>query len=301
MPPRMVPKARGISSREGFTPERLAAPETGGSSTAAAAMLFMNRERKAPESITVTTSRCSLAPATRTRRSPTRRVTPVRSSPAARMKIASSVITADRLNPEKVSSDVSTPDAPRATTTRSATRSARSRSVSSRTMAAPAMARVVRRWGFIWGGQAAIIAEAADAKCKDPCDGASVACDLTLCLPLLKEREDASGRVVGRRNMLGFERKEWFDPDRKTVRRFGTSLPGGAGRECGRACANFDGSRRRPSAGSGSCCGTGASNIGVPVPVPDPTVHRGFLLLRSEAHRGARRRNPRNAPAVRAR
>jgi len=61
----------------------------------------------------------------------------------------------------------------------------------------------MRRWGLM-AGQAAIIA---DAKCKDPCDGALVACDLTLCLPLLKEREDASGRVVGRRNMLGFEEK----------------------------------------------------------------------------------------------
>ena len=148
MPPRMVPNASGISSREGLTPDLCAAPETAGSSTAAAAMLFMNRERKAAVIITATTSRCSLSPATRTSRSPTCRVTPVRSRPAARMKIASSVITADRLNPENVSCDVSTPDVPRATTTRSATRSARRRSVSRSSMAAPAMTRVVRRCGL---------------------------------------------------------------------------------------------------------------------------------------------------------
>ena len=146
IPPRMVPKASGISRREGLTPARLAAPDTGGRSTAAAAMLFMNRERKAPASITTTTSRCSLVPAMRTSRSPIWRVTPVRSSPAVRMKMARSVITAERLKPEKVSSVVSTPVVPSATTTSSATRSARSRSVSSSAMATPVMVRVMTRW-----------------------------------------------------------------------------------------------------------------------------------------------------------
>src|SRR4029077_15525487 len=75
MPPSRVPKASGIRRREGFTPDRLAAPETAGRSTAAAAMLFMNSARKEPAAITVTTSRCSLVPATRTRKSATRRAT----------------------------------------------------------------------------------------------------------------------------------------------------------------------------------------------------------------------------------
>ena len=54
MPPRIVPNASGISSREVLTPAFLAAPEAAGSSTAAAAMLFMNSDKNAPAIITIT-------------------------------------------------------------------------------------------------------------------------------------------------------------------------------------------------------------------------------------------------------
>ncbi len=84
MPPRMVAKASGMSSRDGFTFCRRAAPDTAGSSTAAAAMLFMNSDRKAPATMTSTTSRPSDPPAARPSHLPTFSPAPVRFSPAAR-------------------------------------------------------------------------------------------------------------------------------------------------------------------------------------------------------------------------
>ena len=146
MPPSRVAKASGMSSRAGLVPARRLAPDTAGSSTDAAAMLFMNSdEAGAGQHHDDHQPPFTAAARRRSRRSPTRCVAPVRSSPAARMKMAKMVITAERLNPENASSTVSTPETPSATTTSSATRSARTRSLRKRTIAEPRMTKVTRR------------------------------------------------------------------------------------------------------------------------------------------------------------
>ena len=62
MPPKIVPNASGIIKRELLTEAFLAAPETAGSSTEAAAILFIKSDRKAPAIITTTVKRSSLRP-----------------------------------------------------------------------------------------------------------------------------------------------------------------------------------------------------------------------------------------------
>ena len=124
VPPRIVPKASGIKTRERLTSAFRAAPETAGSKTAAAAMLFIKSDRNAPAIITIMTRRSSLLPPTLSRIFPTCSVTPLRRNASAMIKIARIVITAERENPENASCGVKTPETPSATTTSKATRSA---------------------------------------------------------------------------------------------------------------------------------------------------------------------------------
>jgi hypothetical protein len=149
IPPKMVANASGINSRDAFTSALRAAPDTAGSSTEAAAMLFMNSDKNAPAAITTTTRRPSPDPPILNKRVPTFSVIPVRCSPSASMKIDAIVITAERLKPENASCVVSTPVIPRANNTNSAMRSARNRSVKNSTIATSRTVKVMIKWLFI--------------------------------------------------------------------------------------------------------------------------------------------------------
>ncbi len=146
MPPRIVAKASGISNRAGLIRFRRARPDTAGNKMAAAAMLFMSRDKAAPASMMTTTSLPSPVPATRSSSLPACSVMPVMRRASVRTKIDTIVTTAELAKPENASCGVSKPVTPRATTTRSATRSARRRSLRNKATATIVMARVSTSW-----------------------------------------------------------------------------------------------------------------------------------------------------------
>ena len=129
IPPSIVANANGIKRRDLLIETLLAAPETAGSKTAAAAMLFIKSDRNEPAIITVTISRDSLCPPTLSKTLPTWSVTPVRCKPSGKHKYCDDRYDGRTLNPENASAGVSTPVTPRATTTSNATRSAGNTSV----------------------------------------------------------------------------------------------------------------------------------------------------------------------------
>ena len=157
MPPKIVAKASGMSSRAGLIRFRRARPDMAGNRMAAAAMLFMTRDRVAPASMMTITSRLSLVPPTRSRSRPAWSVIPVTRNASVRMKIDTIVTTAELAKPENASRGERMPVTPRATTTRSATRSARRRSLRSKTMATRVIASVMTSWGAMAGQMSPLI------------------------------------------------------------------------------------------------------------------------------------------------
>ena len=103
MPPKMVAKASGMSSRAGLIRFRRARPDMAGNRMAAAAMLFMSSDKYAPASMMTTTSRVSPVPATRSSSLPACSVIPVTRKASVRMKIETIVTTAELAKPENAS------------------------------------------------------------------------------------------------------------------------------------------------------------------------------------------------------
>jgi hypothetical protein len=127
IPPRMVPKAIGISSREGATRVWRESAITAGISTPAAAMLFMNSESMAEASTVTSTSRGSFRPAMRTIWRLSSFVMPDCCNPSETTEIARMVITAEPPNPLNASRGVTSPVRPNTARVKSAIRSGRRR------------------------------------------------------------------------------------------------------------------------------------------------------------------------------
>ena len=123
-----------------------------GSSTAAAATVFIISDSTAAPTITTTTARASLRPATRPSCVPKIRLAPVRSSPAVMMYSDRMVMTAARLKPANKSSAGTSRVSPSTTSTSSATRSGRIRSLISSRLAARTRPRTKRMGRVITRG-----------------------------------------------------------------------------------------------------------------------------------------------------
>src|SRR3989304_1609665 len=98
-------RAAGGRRRDGRRWVARATATAEGRSTAAAAMLFMKRDKNAAVSIRPVARRVSLSPMERSRRIPSQWVTPVCSRAKVRMNIARMVMTADWLKPAKARSE----------------------------------------------------------------------------------------------------------------------------------------------------------------------------------------------------
>ena len=90
-----------MKSRDGEMPEWRATDDTAGSSTAAAATLFMNADIRPATTIRRMISGTSLPPERRVNRLPTTSATPVRKRAAEMKKIENMVITAGEPKPTK--------------------------------------------------------------------------------------------------------------------------------------------------------------------------------------------------------
>ncbi len=112
-----------------------------GMSMAVAPMLLMKEEKKALVSMMVATSRGSLLPAMRIRRSPSGPRAPVLLRAALITNMAATVITAGLAKPENACSAVTRPVKARVSSTIRLTRSMRTQSVANKTMAASRMSR----------------------------------------------------------------------------------------------------------------------------------------------------------------
>ena len=127
IPPRIVPKASGMSKRAGEMRLRRVKDITAGSNTPTAEMLFMNKDKPALASITSKITKVSFCLPSLKIHLLIRLVAPVCCNATETIEIPRMVMTAELLKPEKTCLSLTIPEMPSANKTINVIRSARRR------------------------------------------------------------------------------------------------------------------------------------------------------------------------------